>query len=91
MEILTKENLLSGAKNSSHCSFQDFHSLTTKGNQVSFSKDSPLPHGKSADVGGGGSNRDADGACPDSIQFSSTAGIKINYSVSRKMLPEINV
>ena len=37
MEILTKENPGLG-KNSSHCSFQDFHSLT-KENQVSFSKD----------------------------------------------------
>ena len=32
-EILTKENLV-GTKNCSHCSFQDFHSLS-KGNQVS--------------------------------------------------------
>ena len=33
MEILTKENLI-GAKSCSHCSFQDFHTLT-KGNHVS--------------------------------------------------------
>ena len=56
MEILTKENLLSGGKNCSHCSFQDFDSLT-KGNQASLVRmhfSHPESDGKSADVGSGG-------------------------------------
>ena len=52
MEILTKANLV-GAKNCSHCSFQDCHSLT-KRNQVSLVRihfSHPESDGKLSDVG----------------------------------------
>ena len=54
MEILTEENLV-GAKNCSHCNFQDFHSLT-RGNHVSLVRIhfSHPADGKSSDVGVGG-------------------------------------
>ena len=68
MEILTKENLV-GAKNCSHCSFQDFHYLT-KGNQLSLvrsCKDSGLPPRIRWKIGrrwGWGSNRDLERFLP---------------------------
>ena len=55
MEILTEENLVE-AKNCSHCSFQDFHSLS-KGNQVSLVTtflSEPGSKSKTADLGVGG-------------------------------------
>ena len=55
MEILTKENLV-GAKDHSHCSFQDFHSLRQE-NQVSLVRihfAHPEADGKSSDIGVGG-------------------------------------
>ena len=59
MEILTKENLVQ-AKNGSHCSFQDFHSLT-KENQVSLARtflSDPGSESKISRLGGWGWKND---------------------------------
>ena len=56
---------LGRGKNCSHCNLQDFHSLS-KGKQVSFVTlhlSHPESDGKSADVGGWGSNRHPDKGC----------------------------